>query len=132
MTARAALRSLLADDGELAGLGVQTVYATNAVDTPDEDCFLIIRWDDTTRAFGVTASSRATVWAHDKDRDYGRIAAVLQRVEDLLAGTVHRAGEDGWTLTQADWLGQGPDLYDTGYETCTRFSDFQIVSRQTS
>lgn len=131
MAARAALYSLLADDGVLVGLGVEAIYPVNAVDTPPEECFLIIRWDDTTKAYGVTGSNRATVWAHDKDRDYERITGVLQRIEDLLAGAVHRAGEDGWTLTQADWLGQGPDLFDSGYETCTRYSDFQVVSRLT-
>lgn len=131
MAARAALFSLLANDGELIGLGVEKVYAANAVDTPGEQCFLIVKWDETVKAYGRTGSNPVSVWAHDKDRDYGRIEAVLNRVENLLADTVHRDGEDGWTLTLATWLGQGPDLYDTGYETCTRYSDFQVASRLT-
>ena len=131
MTARAALFTLLAQDTALVALGVQAVYPTNSVDTPPEACFLILRWDAKDIAFGRTGVTRCTVWAHDRDRDYGRIAKVLQRVEDLLAGTVHRAGQDGWTLTQADYLGQGPDLFDSGYSTCTRYSDFQVVSRLT-
>lgn len=131
MAARAALYSLLDADGELVGLGVQAVYPANSVDTPEQECFLVVRWDAKAVAYAATGSARCSVWAHDKDRDYGRIAAVLQRVETLVTGTVHRAGEDGWTLTQADWLGQGPDLYDQGYDTCTRYSDFQVVSRLT-
>jgi hypothetical protein len=130
VAARAALFSLLADDTELPALGVQQVYSANAVDSPGEDCFLIVRWDDTAVPYGRVASNLVAVWAHDRDRDYGRIDAVLHRVEDLLAGTVHRTGEDGWTITQADPRGQGPDLYDSGYETCTRYSNFTVVSRK--
>lgn len=131
MTARAALFSLLDGDGTLRGLGVETVYPTNAVDTPAEQCFIVIRWDTRDQQFGGTGTQGCTVWAHDRDRDYARIDQVLARVEDLLASTIHRAGEDGWTLTQADYRGQSPDLFDSGYDTCTRWSEFQIAARRT-
>lgn len=129
MSARAAVQSLLEGDGQLAGLGVQTVYAGNSVDTPEEECFLVVRWEDKTAAFGSTASGRCSIWAHDKSRDYGRINEVLIRLRTLLVGTVHRSGEDGWTLTLAEWLGEGPDLFDGGFGTVVRYADFTVVSR---
>ena len=130
MAARAAVYSLIRDDPTLIGLGMQQVYAANAVDSPPEDFFIILKWENADRAFGDRRSDSMAVWAHDRNRDYGRIADALQRVEDLLTGSVHLVGEDGWILTQADWQGQGPDLYDGGYETCTRYSGFTIVSRK--
>lgn len=132
MASRAAVQTLLQDDGVLIGLGVGAVYAANAVDTPAESLFLIVTWDVKAVAFELTSVTRLTVWAHDKDRDYGRISDVLRRARDILTGAVHVAGADGWTLTQADWRGEGPDLYDQGYETCTRYSDFTVASRYTN
>lgn len=131
MAARAAVYTLLHDDPTVISLGAAQVYAANAVDSPPEECFVVIKWEDTDRVYGNRRTCYVAVWVHDRNRDYSRIGDVLQRVEDLLTSTVHLVGEDGWTLTQADWLGQGPDLYDGGYETCTRYSNFTIVSRKT-
>lgn len=132
MSARAALQTLLEGDEVLQGLGVGAVYPTNSVDTPAEDLFLIIRWDPTAAAFGVHGTDRFTVWAHDKQKDYGRIAACLNRLRVLVPAQEHLRGDDGWILTTAKWLGESPDLYDGGYETCTRYADFQGVSRYDS
>jgi hypothetical protein len=129
MASRAAVQSLLQDDPILIGLGVGAVYGANAVDTPAEDLFLIVSWNVKDLAFKSTATTRLTVWAHDKDRDYGRIADVLRRVRDVLLDAVHVAGADGWTLTLVEWDGEGPDLFDEGYNTVTRYSDFVVASR---
>lgn len=131
MTARAALQTLLEEDAVLAGHGVAAVYPTNAVDTPQEDLFIVIRWDPTTVAFGTTSSSRVQIWVHDTQRDYGRINDCLRRLKDLIPGQVHLPGADGYTLTTADWNGEGPDLFDGGYNTVTRYADFTVVSRYT-
>lgn len=132
MSARAALQTLLEADQVLLDLGVGAVYPTNSVDTPAEDLFLIIRWDPSTKVFGTTGTDRFSIWAHDRQRDYGRIAEVLERLKNLVPAQVHLRGADGWVLTTADWLGEGPDLYDPGYETLTRYADFQGVSRYDS
>jgi hypothetical protein len=132
MTARAALHTLLSDDVELATIGVERVYPTNAVDTAPESCFVIVRWDPSTVAFKTTGPDRAQIWVHDVDRSYDRINAALHRIRELLTDTVHRAGADGWTLTTAEWLGEGPDLFDAGYSTCTRYADFTVISRYTA
>ncbi len=129
MSARAALHALLEGDEALSDLGVEAVYPTNSVDTPAETLFIVIRWDNTDVAFGSHGTDRFSIWAHDKHKDYGRIASVLARLRDLIPAQVHLAGADGWVLSTARWLGEGPDLYDGGYETCTRYADFQGVSR---
>jgi hypothetical protein len=132
MSARGALDQLLTEDEELADLGLQRVYAANETDTPEEDCFAIIRWETTPFvAFRGVAPSACTIWVHDRERTYGRISLVLQRIQQLLESTVHYLGPDDWTLTQADWTGEGPDLFDSGYGTCTRYGGFTVVARYT-
>ena len=132
MTARAALQTLLEEDPVLTDIGVQAVYPTNSVDTPQEDLFIVIRWDPSVKAFGTTGPDRVSIWVHDTQKDYGRITDALRRIRDLLPAQVHLEGADGYTLTTAEWLGEGPDLFDGGYNTCTRYADFQAVSRYTA
>lgn len=129
MAARAALYTLLDTDSTLASLGVQEVYPTNAVDTPEEECFLVIKWDPTRAAFGNIGQDRVQIWVHDKDRDYGRIGAILRHLRDLIPAQVHLAGADGRTLSTAEWRGESQDLFDDGYGTCTRYADFTVASR---
>lgn len=132
MTPRAAVQSLLENDAELQTIGVETVYGSNSIDTPAEDLFIVISWSGDVPAFKNIGPDRCSVWAHDKNRDYGRIDKVLKRVQDLLTETIHRPGEDGVTMTLAEWNGDGPDLTDDGFGTVTRFSDFTVVSRYTT
>ena len=132
MPARAAIHSLLENDPILGNIGVEAVYPANAVDTPAEDLFVIVRWGEGAVAFKTRGSDRLAVWAHDKNRDYGRIDEVLERVKTLLTETLHRPGADGYTFTMAEWNGNGPDLVDGGYNTVTRYSEFTVVSRYSS
>lgn len=132
MTARAAVHTLVSTDVEIGDIGVQNTYAANSVDSPPEELFVIIKWEPTTKAFKKRGIDRVTVWVHDRQRDYGRIDSVLARLKDLLPDAVHVAGTDGWTLTTADWLGEGPDLFDSGYQTVTRWAEFSVVSRYTA
>lgn len=129
MAARAALFSLLKED---VPLGLEEVYPTNAVDTPPEEFFGIIQWGPTTAAFGQTGTDRVSIWLHDRQPDYGRINAGLQRLKELLPATLHRPGEDGHTLVTADWNGESQDLADEGYGTITRYADFTVLSRYAS
>lgn len=132
MAARAAVHGLLEADEGLQTLGVGAVYAADTVDTPEEDCFLVIRWQPTTWVYKGKGTDSFTVWAHDREHDFGRINDVLLRVKEILDGRSHATGADGWTLTQADWRGEGPDLSDEGYGTRTRYADFRAVSRYDS
>lgn len=132
MPARAAVQSLLETDTELQSIGVEAVYSSNAVDTPEESMFVIIRWDASVGAFKSVGSDRCSIWVHDVNRDYTRIDEALRRIKELLVGTIHRPGGDGWTMTLATWNGEGPDLFDGGFHTVTRYSDFTVLSRYTT
>lgn len=132
MAARAALFSMIKEDPELLTLGLEEVYPTNAVDTPREDFFAVIQWGPSTTAFKTTGTDRVTIWLHDTNRDYGRINDGLARLKELLTGTVHREGEDGIVLSASEWNGESQDLFDSGYETVTRYADFTTVSRYAS
>lgn len=132
MTARAAIYNLLSSDSQLLALGVEEVYASNSIDTPEENIFLVLRGETgESRAYGSRAVEHLTVWVHSKDRDYSTLDLILKRVKTLLGSAVHLAGSDGWTLTQADWRSDSADLVDGGFHTITRYSDFAIVSRYT-
>lgn len=105
------------------------VYGSNAVDTPDESQFCIVRFEETTKAFGLVGSQRITVWVHDTDRNYDFINAALGNVKEALTNAIHTPGADGGVLSQATWNGDSADLFDDGYETCTRNAGFDINSR---
>jgi hypothetical protein len=133
MTARAAVHSLIQGDSVITqDLGVGGVYAAESVDTPPEELVIVIRWLETEKAFGTTGPTPLQIWVHDTQRDYGRITDVLKRLKDLLPATIHLPGEDGWTLSTAEWRGESRDLYDDGYKTVTRYAEFSAVSRYTA
>jgi hypothetical protein len=130
MAARSALFNLLDGDTRLVELGFSVVYTQNSVDTPMESRFIVIRWEQPdARAFGTKAPDRATVWFHDKDRDYGQIDLGIERVKEIVRDAVHVSGGDGWVLTQAHWNTDGPDLFDDGFGTVTRWTDITVISR---
>lgn len=130
MAARSALRELLETDERLRELGFAKIYAQNAVDTPEEDRFVVVRWEvPGDRVWGTKAADRASVHFHDKDRDYGQIDLGIERLKDLLQDALHVAGEDGWVLTQAHWNSDSPDGFDDGYGTVVRSSNITVISR---
>lgn len=133
MPARSAVQKLLETDSDLADTHlVEKVYASNSVDTPAESIFIVIRWDPTSSAFKNKGSDRCSIWVHDKARDYGKIDLIHQRIQELMTSSVHYDGEDGWTMTLAEWRGEGPDVFDQAFGTCTRFADYVVVSRYTA
>lgn len=129
MAARASVVSLLEGDPVLAGLGFSTVYGSNAVDTPEEDKFIILRWEEEDQQIQNHGPQRLSVWLHDRDQDYAAIDKGLRRIRHLLDGAVHVEGADGWILTCSDWRGDSQDLVDDGFGTQTRNAAFDVVSR---
>ena len=134
MTARAALQSLIdadLEEGEaLRLLGFTACEASNSLDTPEDYFFIVIRWgQDNPVAYQGKASNTVTIWFHSKGQDYGPIDKAMERVKAMLADVVHRVGDDGWTMTIAEWNGDSADLIDDGFGTITRNSAFTVVSR---
>lgn len=132
MAARSAVHTLVSEDPTLAGIGVTNTYPSNSVDTPPEELFIVTRWEPSTVAFKQLGTDRVSLWVHDRQRDYGRIDLVIHRLKELLTSSVHLDGGDGWILTTAEYIGEGPDLADVGYGTITRYVEFTAVSRYTA
>lgn len=132
MNARGSVFGILIGDAVLRDdLGVETVYASGSVDTPQENRFVILRWETSDRAFGVEGRDRLLVWVHDRTDDYGPVDLALNRCRDLLQAAVHVSGADGVTLSQADWYERSGDLRDGGYHTVTRWDAYTVVGRTT-
>lgn len=130
MAARSALYSLLDGDSRLVELGFVNVYPQNTVDTPPEQRFIVIRWEQPdARAFGQKAADRASIWFHDKDPDYGQIDLGIERLKEILLDAIHVEGGDGWVLSQAHWNSDGPDLSDPGFGTVVRWANITVISR---
>lgn len=135
MSARAAVYSLLAADGQLQALGVAygNIWPAQALDTaPRNSRFLILRWEETTLARGRASQQEVlTVWAHcprEMSTDYVPLIAILNRVTEILTSAVHVPGADG-TLTCVDSNGMSPDLNDEGYKTITKNAAYTVVAR---
>lgn len=128
MTARVAVQTLLETDPILSGIGVGAVYGANSVDTPEEDLFMTVHWDERNIAFQKHGYETLVVWVHDHVKDYVRIDAAIERMIEILGDAEHLSGSDG-ILTCARWTGTSRDLYDDGYNTITKNVSFEAVSR---
>lgn len=123
---RAAVHSLIAGNVP----GVEETYGSNSVDSPREQCFIVLHWETTTAAFGSRGTTTLYVWVHDRERDYTRrIDPALTWVRETLTESFHVLGADGVTLTCATWNGESDDLFDDGYGTIARYAQFTIVAR---
>lgn len=137
MSARAAVYSLLATDGELQSLGVAygNIWPGQTLDTaPRNSRFLVLRWEEVSVVFrGDIVAEREvlTIWAHcprEISTDFAPLDAILNRATEILASAVHVTGDDG-TITCVDYNGKSPDLNDEGYKTITKNAAYTVVSR---
>jgi hypothetical protein len=128
---RAAVNLALSTNLDLLVLGLQPeqTYAANAIDTPIEKPFIVMRWEEVTPAFKDKGTQGLTVWVHDELGDYTRIDLMLEKVKEILTAMVHVAGSDGRVITLIEWTGDSPDFWDDGFNTITRNSGFRVVSR---
>lgn len=121
---RNAVYSLLKDDSDLKELGVSRVYASPGLDTPQENLFVILRWQSRNREFAFVGTQDLQVWVHNRESDYNVINKILERIKQLLCNTHHRQGSDG-TFVQAYWTGDSEDFRDDGFRTYTRNSGYR-------
>lgn len=128
--ARAAVQNLLDANLDLTLLGFDAVMAGNSVDSPPQNRFIVVRWEETVSAFQRRGTSRCQVWFHDVDRDYGAIQDAMELVKIVLEEAVHVPGADGVTLTTCKWDEDSPDLFDDGYKTVTKYSVFTVCARR--
>lgn len=132
---RAAVYEMISTDATLRTIGLadDATFITSGTDSPDvitQRPFVVIRWEDEIPFAPGLATRNCTVWVHDDGQDYQRIDAILDRVREILTNPNHVVGDDGRSLTQADWRGASSDLYDDGYRTITRNATYQVASRR--
>lgn len=130
---RAAIYDALKNDAQIAAVAPgYGCYPNNAVDTPGDDQFLILRWLDVSPGVVKGRGPRSLqVWAHDHSGSYGVIDDMLKRVTEILLDMQQVQGADGFTVTQVDYNGESQDLYDDGFRTITRNVAFTVVSHPT-
>jgi hypothetical protein len=134
MTARHAYARIAYEDEVMQGLGFieGRVYAANAVDSPNEDPFLVIKSGGFEKAFGTTGSETVTYWVHlprSKSRNYWIIDEAIDRLKVLLTEVEHLSGEDGWVLSSASWIDTSRDLTDEAFNTITKYVTFRAATR---
>jgi hypothetical protein len=124
---RQALYHLLAADVRLDDF---TIYGSIAVETPpDTKPFIVMHFQNETKAFAGVGTQLLDVWVYDHDRDYARIDGAQSTVREIYASAVHIVGGDGSVLTQVDWQGSSGDLWSDDWNAATRYDTFQYTSR---
>lgn len=140
---RDAVWKLLGNDSELQtrwGIDQNRVFPNYGINhghgSPKEGYFLILRWEEITASrSNVKGLEVLTVWAHisrHTSTDFVPLKKILFRVRQILTSNYHVAGEDGYTMTSADFTGEGRDLHDTGFDTMTRNAAFEVLARPTA
>lgn len=122
---RVAIRQLIIADNMFSGV---PVHGTNVIDTPTEQRWVVLNFQETTPAFGVVGPSLLDIWVYDKDRDYTEIERMLDRIRAILTAAVHVTGGD-YILTQADWLGRSRDMFDSDWNACMQYDSYRYVTR---
>lgn len=132
MSVESGVFSLLSSDADLAAaLGLTPdvlparLYRAGAANDPVPP-FLSIRWEIPTLA-GRLGTYGFTLRAHDRDLTYDRITAALDRAKAILTAVVHQQG-----ITQVDWQGRSPDLFDDGYRTLTKYDTYVVAAGLTT
>lgn len=118
--------AVLASDPGLASLGID---ATNMYpgmmtpDTPAGDLWVVLRWGVTDVGPGRDAGrvENLSIWAYNRQSDYGPILDVLARCKAVLLG-ISGPG----AIIQVDYRGDSEDLWDDGYRAVTRNSSYRI------
>jgi len=126
---RAATFTLLSTDAQLLSLGMTAAsfLGTSAADSPEMRPWAIIKWGQSTPAFGLTGETALEVWYYDEPGSYVRINKLIERTKSLLQDAVHVQGSDGDELTAARWAGDSPELYDDVFKCITRYTSFTVV-----
>lgn len=131
---RAAVQALLEGDAALHALDLQAsaIYGSSALDTPPDEVFAVIKWEETVAAFGNRGGQSLVIWVYDRGTtDYVRLDKITRRLRELILGAEHLVGLDGMTLTCATWNGFSGDLFDDAWDAITKNVSFTVVSRPT-
>lgn len=138
--ARAAVLDLLRGDATLATLGGPgfVVEAQFSYDQRPNDlgAFIVIVWRHTDFDDSVQSNAERhfDLYVHipvSVSTDFGRIDAILDRVDAIFAGVPDGApviGGDGLQLDYVGFEGRGMDMTDDGYQTICRQASYMALS----
>jgi hypothetical protein len=139
--ARAAVLQLLRADTQLATLGgvgfVVEAQFSYEQRPNDRGAFAVICWRHTDFEDDIQANAEQhfDLYVHlpvAVSTDYGRIDAVLDRVDELFAGVSDAqppvVGGDGRQLDFVGFEGRSRDLTDEGYQTICRYASYLALS----
>jgi len=130
------LYDLLKSDPALNSIGYteEGLFAAESPDSPRANLskWIVIRWGVVAPAIARDVRSRGrdvTIWAYNREPDFGPINNALNRINDLLLslGTVDTGS--GW-ITEAVDTGSSEDLYDDGYQAVTRNWSYRIIASE--
>jgi hypothetical protein len=126
------LYDILKADQVLGTLGYAGNLYGAAPDTPTGQRFMVMRWGNT----GVPPQRdmpprprTLTVWAYNRERDYGPIEEALKRVCSILLPMEAVNHGSGWVSGVVD-NGSSDDLFDPVYEAATRNWTYTIIASE--
>jgi hypothetical protein len=135
MAPRAAIRKLLGTDAELISLGfpIEAIFSSSTVDSPFRNQrWITVTCADDVPAFNNHAPTLVEVWTYQPTqmgRFYDDLQAAQTRIRELLTEVEQYPGDDGWTITGANYLGGSRDLYDPEFSALMKYSTFKVASR---
>lgn len=103
--------------------------------------FMILRWESQDApAFrdddlgDVKSPVRLIIWTHfplEETNDFSRIDEVMDLCDSSLRSVKDVAGVDGYTVTCIRATGRSGDFKDDGFQTITKNSGYEVLSRRT-
>lgn len=138
---RASVYQSLIADTELNSLGLNddtiVVNYNNDERPSDTGVFAVLRWGRLgAPLFGsnVRAPEDLSIWVHmareTGSEDYGVLIDALDQFDATLSSLRDVAGADGYTLSFVRIGDRSGDLVDDGFNTITKYGNYQVFSRK--
>lgn len=127
---RSIVYKLLTDDAELVGLVPKANWHSSGALTEDNTPptpFAVMRFGNAGPGMGAVQRGSVEIWIHDSLGSYQLIDRALARVRAILDGKEHVQDGDGNELMIAEYDQTSDDLYDPGFRTITKNSNFILV-----
>lgn len=135
MSVRNLVYELLKNDAQLTamGYGAGALFTNFTMDSPAArlEKWLTIRWGVADAPVGRDAQARPvnmSLWAYNRQKDYGPIQQALYRARQVLLPVVGMPQPGGGHMVACDWSGTSEDLWDDVYEAIMRGENYRVVT----
>lgn len=104
-----------------------SIFSAGAVTgRPDTTPFIVIRLGLTSPRVGDARECEGSIWVHDDPGSYDRIDNILNIIENVLdIGPVPEI-----KAISCEWTGRSSDFSDDVFQTITKNSTFNLISRK--